>query len=274
MTNSQHFKISELSAASNLPISTIKFYIREGIIPKPIKTGKTRSFYTQSHLKLLTKIRQLKDEKNLSLDEIKAKLKQFKIMEGYQKEVNATKLNRREKIIQAAIGVFRKKGYNKAVLNDIVTEAGVGRATFYNYFLNKEELFFECADKIFYELDREFINPDLDGIEDRLLERLKYFVETNPQMVEMFILIKGLAVTNPGFEKKFDQIIENLSKLLIPDIDKSVNDNDIQPVNSAFFAIMLLAASEYAPYLKRKLDYSLDELFNDFWKIMLNGLKT
>ena len=41
---------------------------------------------------------------------------------------------KRESILQAAITVFRKKGYNDTTITDIVTEAGVGRNTFYIHF--------------------------------------------------------------------------------------------------------------------------------------------
>ncbi len=42
--------------------------------------------------------------------------------------------NKKEKIIQSAINVFREKGMEKAKVSDIVKGAGIAQGTFYLYF--------------------------------------------------------------------------------------------------------------------------------------------
>jgi AcrR family transcriptional regulator len=51
-----------------------------------------------------------------------------------------TKDERRLMLLEAARDVILRFGYRKATLDDIAAEAGVSRATLYNYFPNKEEL--------------------------------------------------------------------------------------------------------------------------------------
>lgn len=51
-------------------------------------------------------------------------------------------LNRRQKILDAAYIVFSDKGYHKATVDEIITLADTGKGTVYNYFTNKEKLFY------------------------------------------------------------------------------------------------------------------------------------
>ncbi|SMH48828.1 MerR HTH family regulatory protein [Rathayibacter oskolensis] len=58
-------KISELSAASGVPIATLKFYLREGMLERGVVTSPTRAEYGQEHLdrvrliQALTAVREL-----------------------------------------------------------------------------------------------------------------------------------------------------------------------------------------------------------------------
>jgi DNA-binding transcriptional MerR regulator len=52
-------QISELVTRSGVPLATVKFYIREGMLPPGEATGARRAEYTESHLERLTLIRSL-----------------------------------------------------------------------------------------------------------------------------------------------------------------------------------------------------------------------
>ncbi|HAN41328.1 MAG TPA: hypothetical protein DCQ12_05400 [Candidatus Cloacimonas sp.] len=56
-------------------------------------------------------------------------------------------VNYRQKIMDAAIRVFARKGYNDTTMIDVARAAKVGIGTFYNYFKNKDELLISSADK-------------------------------------------------------------------------------------------------------------------------------
>lgn len=60
-------KVSELSRAADVPLSTIKYYIREGLLPPGAATGRNQADYGPEHLKRLRLIRSLRDEAGLSL---------------------------------------------------------------------------------------------------------------------------------------------------------------------------------------------------------------
>ena len=63
-------KISELSRRSGVPLPTIKFYIREGLLPAGERTSKTQAAYGDEHLERLSLIRALKDDAGLSITTI------------------------------------------------------------------------------------------------------------------------------------------------------------------------------------------------------------
>lgn len=60
-------RISELSRRSGVPVGTIKYYIREGLLPTGERTAQTQAEYGDSHLARLELIRALREGANLSI---------------------------------------------------------------------------------------------------------------------------------------------------------------------------------------------------------------
>ncbi len=54
-------RISELARQSGLPVATIKFYLREGLLPPGAPISRTQAEYSESHLERLRLIRALRD---------------------------------------------------------------------------------------------------------------------------------------------------------------------------------------------------------------------
>lgn len=63
-------KISELAEASGTSIPTIKFYIREGLLPAGGTTSRTQARYTEAHLRRLELISILQTELGMTVDKI------------------------------------------------------------------------------------------------------------------------------------------------------------------------------------------------------------
>ncbi len=66
--------MSELSQRSGLPVATIKFYLRDGLLPPGEATGATRARYDDSHVRRLRLIRALVDVAGMRLDAVRAVL--------------------------------------------------------------------------------------------------------------------------------------------------------------------------------------------------------
>ena len=56
-------KMSELVEASGVPAATIKHYLREGLLPEPIKTSRNMAWYRPETVERIALIRRLQDER-------------------------------------------------------------------------------------------------------------------------------------------------------------------------------------------------------------------
>lgn len=67
-------QMSELSTRSEVAVATVKFYLREGLLPPGVATSATRATYDEGHVRRLRLIRALADVGGLRLDQIRAVL--------------------------------------------------------------------------------------------------------------------------------------------------------------------------------------------------------
>ena len=64
-------RISELSAASGVPVPTLKYYLREGLLPPGEATAVNQARYGEAHLRRLSLIRALTEIGGLPLKSVK-----------------------------------------------------------------------------------------------------------------------------------------------------------------------------------------------------------
>jgi AcrR family transcriptional regulator len=83
------------------------------------------------------------------------------------------KVATRERVLEAALGVFSEKGFHTATMDEVAVRAGVGKGTLYRYFANKETLFNELVRQRLEELEKK-ARTILDGQDDVLTMITKY----------------------------------------------------------------------------------------------------
>ncbi len=66
--------IAELSRQTDVPVATIKYYLREGLLPPGEAVGATRSRYDEAHVRRLRLIRALVESGGLSLARVRSVL--------------------------------------------------------------------------------------------------------------------------------------------------------------------------------------------------------
>jgi len=71
---SNAMRISELARRADVTIPTVKFYLRQGLLPEGLATAATRAEYSEAHLNRVRLIRALVDVAGLSLSEVRALL--------------------------------------------------------------------------------------------------------------------------------------------------------------------------------------------------------
>ena len=60
-------KISELADASGVPVATIRHYLREGLLPEPVKTSRNMAYYPPEFVDRIRLIKQLQEERFMPL---------------------------------------------------------------------------------------------------------------------------------------------------------------------------------------------------------------
>ena len=69
------YKMSELVAKTNVPKSTILYYIKEGLLPEPIKVKANVHKYSDEHVELIRYIKYMQETMGSSIEQIKLVLK-------------------------------------------------------------------------------------------------------------------------------------------------------------------------------------------------------
>lgn len=274
MSIKENLTISELSRLTGIPVSTIRFYLREGLISFPIKKGKTRAYYNNEHVKELKKLKQLRSKEKLSIEEIK---RDHTFSMKTAERDNWQSPDRKDEILKAAIDLFRSKGYDAISINDIAERASISKATFYKYFSDKEELFYDCADKVFYDIDSEF-NELLNekNITKRLILRSTLFIKTHRHMIDMLHLVRGASAGGESKNRlKLNQIIANLVGPIANDLDEGIRQGIFKNMNTPVVAHILMGAAEYGIYFcNGKSDEEIDQFMERGVRLILQGIIT
>ncbi|MGE5281379.1 MAG: MerR family transcriptional regulator [Chloroflexota bacterium] len=72
--NGDLLRIGELAEASGVPVPTIKHYLREGLLPEPVKTSRNMAYYPPEFVDRIRLIKQLQEERFMPLKAIRSVL--------------------------------------------------------------------------------------------------------------------------------------------------------------------------------------------------------
>ena len=82
MKETKLLKMKELSEATGVNSGTIRYYIQQGVLPKPMKTHKNMAYYDESYIDRILTIKKLQKSRYLPLDIIKTLLEDMDFSEG------------------------------------------------------------------------------------------------------------------------------------------------------------------------------------------------
>ncbi|WP_281975285.1 TetR/AcrR family transcriptional regulator [Halobacillus litoralis] len=146
------------------------------------------------------------------------------------------KIDKQERIINAAMKEFVKSGFDKASTNEIVKEAEISKGSLFNYFMNKKDLYLfliESSVKIV-----EQIYDDIDFNEQDLFKRIGQIglikLKIQKRYPLIFDFLKSLGdETAAEVKSEIDQmkgnILEDGLKRIYQNIDWSKFRDDIDP---------------------------------------------
>jgi TetR/AcrR family fatty acid metabolism transcriptional regulator len=189
------------------------------------------------------------------------------------------KILRRESIIQAAIEVFSKKGFQAAGISEIAQRAGVADGTIYQYFKNKEDLFFSIPIEKTNEF-RSKVELHLKGISGALNKLRKfvwyflYFFKTNPEYGRLLMLEMRV---NKSFVKTetYDFLKQSVSSVL-EIIEEGQKEGVIRKdVDIYLLRHLILGILEHmvTRWLLKETKYDLLEHHQEVSRLLIEGLR-
>jgi AcrR family transcriptional regulator len=97
---------------------------------------------------------------------------------------------KKEKALQAAREHFHAHGYRKASLSELISEVGISKPTFYNYFKNKEELFYAAMLEAYNEFNYRYGTRVKTAT--NAMEKLETFISTFAWFLDTYPIYKDL----------------------------------------------------------------------------------
>jgi DNA-binding transcriptional MerR regulator len=185
--NEEMLRMGELAEASGVSAATIKHYLREGLLPEPVKTSRNMAYYPAEFAERIRLIKQLQEERYMPLRVIKDLLEEDperakalielgdkmleRVLEGESKRVSAAEVRHRYGVPQEALDRLAelevltpdKKGYSPSDVR-IVEAISRFRAGGYD-----ERIGFTVYDTLRYkEAMAELVGEEVDVLMERL----------------------------------------------------------------------------------------------------------
>ena len=156
---------------------------------------------------------------------------------------------RKTQIISAAEGVFTKKGFGQARMDDIAEETGLSKGTLYLYFKSKDDLIIAILDRIF---QREFrVFDEMDFSDKSATETISHFVDTVATDIKLMLRLMpiayeflALAFRNKTVQKALKVYVNRYMKILVPIIENGIASGEFKEVDPKEVAIAMGAILE------------------------------
>lgn len=112
---------------------------------------------------------------------------------------------KKEAIIRAAMKEFTIHDFDSASLNDIITDIGIAKGSFYRYFNNKQELYDYLIE---YGLEKKFsyvnqIKESADDIFTFILNITRSYIQFNMENIELAAFMQKAAFSNKTVRDSF-----------------------------------------------------------------------
>ncbi|HUL29391.1 MAG TPA: TetR/AcrR family transcriptional regulator [Thermodesulfobacteriota bacterium] len=188
------------------------------------------------------------------------------------------KIAKKETIVQAAIEVFGKNSFRDSNISEIARRADVAEGTIYQYFKNKEDLFFSIP----IEKTREFcggLELHLQGIIGPFNKIRKfiwyylYFFKTNPEygrilMLEMRVSRSFVKTKTYGFLRKSTS---EILKIIKEGQEEGFIRGDANPYVIRQLALGILE-HVVTRWLLKGEKYDLMDSYEDISRLVIDGI--
>lgn len=262
MTNAKWIRIAELEKQSGVSRRNIHFYLQNGLLHAPVKTGKTMSYYDDGHLRKLQIIKTAREE-GLPIAAIHERINAAETTAEVpgdsgadSPETQPLKLRgpnkdraqkTRDRILDIGSTLFRTRGYQQTKISDITTAMAVGKGTFYFYFTDKKALFLECVPRIFNELFAtgwERIRK-VENARERLEIRAQMVLPVLKEFCAILQLCReSLENSDPNIQALGENTYHSICHPIESDIEKGITQGIFKKTNPRHAAVVFIGVME------------------------------
>jgi AcrR family transcriptional regulator len=172
--------------------------------------------------------------------------------------------NKRQQILDAAYQVFSSKGYHRATVDEIIALADTGKGTVYNYFVNKEQLFYtviqEKSTPFQAALQRIVSSQEqpLKKFRNMVKVFLEFYVQHGDLWRVMMHEIRGFGVGGcSNFSKEqiekyhewFDQTIGMFEKVIVEGKEQNVIRPECDALKAAHGIVSVIITFVFKKYV-------------------------
>lgn len=188
---------------------------------------------------------------------------------------------KKQEIYRSATQVFLDKGYNNTTLLDIAKLCHMGRSTIYQYFKNKEEIFYEVSISFFSELvsrlDSIMTKENFSSTE-KLKEMLSVFVfDSKADSQRFFQLAKVLMFlkeNNTVFENKFKFFYLSVQDMFFQVVESGIYNGEIKKCDPESMSIAIFGLAQ-SIILHTYIDTSRDnQKYFESICLLVDGIKS
>jgi TetR/AcrR family fatty acid metabolism transcriptional regulator len=187
---------------------------------------------------------------------------------------------KKKRILSSAIKVFGEKGFQNATIAGIAKDAGIGDATIYEYFKNKEDLLLAVPVEITKELIPN-INDHMMGIKGAFNKLRKFiwwwlnFVEKNPGYGSIVLL--EIKTNRTYVSTEAYQAARNFYQIVLDIIKEGQEEGTIKKEIDVYLARSLcVGAIEHIiiRWLLKDRRYSLIQYADPLTDLLIDSFKT
>ncbi len=149
---------------------------------------------------------------------------------------------RTSQILTAAEGVFTKKGFDEARMEDIAEKTGLSKGTLYLYFKSKDDLIFAILDRIFQREFRQLADvKDEHGTASGALLAVTDLVARDIsgmlRLIPIIYNFLALAFRSKPVQRALKQYIRGYLGILTPLIQKGIDSGEFRAVEARQVAV-------------------------------------